>query len=272
LTGERCRPIGKKLLHPRDGGLQDAFCSLAISGSAETGKDDAVDRSRLVEQRNGSSLAALLGPHHLHRQPLPLAQTAKTGLLDYGDVYKHILSTILANHESEPLLRIEPLHGAFDLHGGCRIGASAAVGRRALRRPRGRARCRTGTRIDRKNRRDLAALLPLPDLHAQLCFRFDCVVSGRLQRGNVEKRVAGAVGQLNEPEALVRSEPLDDGINGGAAWCGILSRRALERPLRPFRARWRWRVEVIVKAAASRTPISSFSHAISPFVEAVCHS
>jgi hypothetical protein len=46
-----------------------------------------------------------------------------------------------------------------------------------------------------------------------------------LQHGNVEKRVAGAVGQLNETKALVRSEPLDDGINGRAAWGG---QRSLE--------------------------------------------
>jgi hypothetical protein len=93
---------------------------------------------------------------------------------------------------------------------------------------RGRTRCPTGTRIDRKNRRDLAALLPLPDLHAQLGFRIDCFVSGRLQHGNVEKRVAGAVGQLNEAEALVASEPLDNGIDGRAAWGGSLPRRSLE--------------------------------------------
>jgi acetolactate synthase-1/2/3 large subunit len=36
----------------------------------------------------------------------------------------------------------------------------------------------------------------------------------------VEKCVAGAVGQLNEPEALVRSEPLDDGIDGQHAVFG----------------------------------------------------
>ena len=68
----------------------------------------------------------------------------------------------------------------------------------------------------------------MPDLHAQLGFRFDCVVSGHLQHGNVEKCVAGAVGQLNEPEALVRGEPLDDGIDGRAAGGSILSRRSLE--------------------------------------------
>jgi hypothetical protein len=158
---------------------------LAISGSAEIGKNGVgMDRSRLVEQGNSGSLAALLGPRHLHRQPLPLVQTAQSGTLDYGDVYEHILASILAGYEAKPLFWIEPLHGAFDLDGGRRIGAHAAVGRRARRRSRGRPRRLTGTRIDRKHRRDLAALLPLPDLHAQLDFRFDCVVSGRLQHGH----------------------------------------------------------------------------------------
>jgi hypothetical protein len=74
----------------------------------------------------------------------------------------------------------------------------------------------------------LTPLLALPDLHAQLGFRFDSVMSGRLQHGNVEKCVAGTVGQLNESEALVRREPLDDSIDGQAAWDGILPRRSLE--------------------------------------------
>ena len=223
------------LFHPRDVGLEDAFCTVHALGDLwqrrDRQNDEGMDRSRLVEQGNGGSLASLLGPHHLHRKPLPLVQTAQSGTLDYGDVYEHILASILAGREAEPFFGIEPLHGAFDLDGGRRIGALAAVGRRARRGPRRRTRRATGTRstgIDRKNGRDLAALLPLPDLHAQLGFRIDGVVSGRLQHGNVEKCVAGAVGQLNEPEALVGSEPLDDGIDGRAAWGGILSRRALE--------------------------------------------
>ena len=72
------------------------------------------------------------------------------------------------------------------------------------------------------------SLLPLADLHAQFGFRIDSFASGRLQHGNMEKRVAGAVGQLNEAEALVRSKPLDDGINGWAAGGGTFSRCPLE--------------------------------------------
>ena len=69
---------------------------------------------------------------------------------------------------------------------------------------------------------------PCPTCTLSLVSGSTAFVSGRLQHGNVEKRVAGAVGQLNEPEALVRSEPLDDGINGWAAGGGTLSRRSLE--------------------------------------------
>jgi hypothetical protein len=90
-----------------------------------------LNRSRLVAQGKGGSFAALLGPHHLHRKPLTLLQTAQSGTLDYGDVYEHILSSILADHEAKPLFGIEPLDRAFDLDGGRRIGAPAAVGRRA---------------------------------------------------------------------------------------------------------------------------------------------
>jgi hypothetical protein len=36
--------------------------------------------------------------------------------------------------------------------------------------------------------------LSLPDLHAQLGLWFDRVVPGRLQHGNVQECVAGAVG------------------------------------------------------------------------------
>src|SRR5262244_4035462 len=103
-----------------------------ISGSAERGKDDEdMDRSRLAKQCNGGSLAALLRPRHFHREPLPLVQSTQSGTFDYGDVYEHVLSSVRAEHKAKPLFRIEPLHRAFDLDSGHRIGALAAVGRRA---------------------------------------------------------------------------------------------------------------------------------------------
>jgi hypothetical protein len=71
--------------------------------------------------------------------------------------------------------------------------------------------------------------------------------------------------QFNEPETLVRREPLDDGINGLAARGRTLPRYPSERLLRTVVARRRGREKIIVKAAASRTPVSSFSHSISPF-------
>src|SRR5262249_52390057 len=128
---------------------------------------------------------------------------------------------------AKPFVGIEPLDGAFNLDGVRRIGAPPAIGRRTRRGSQGWTRRAAGAGLDRKNRRDLTALLPLPDLHAELGLRIDRLVPCCLQHGNVKKSVAGAVGQLNESEALVRSEPLDSGINGRAAWNGVPPRRSL---------------------------------------------
>jgi hypothetical protein len=92
----------------------------------------------------------------------------------------------------------------------------------------------------------------------------------------VEKSVAGAVGQLNKSETLVLSEPLDNGINGRAAWSGVPTRRSLGRALRTLFSPRRWSIKIIVEAAASRPPVSSFSHLINLFAsltvpEAVNH-
>ena len=73
------------------------------------------------------------------------------------------------------------------------------------------------TRIHCKNGRDLTALRPLTNLHAELGFRINPFVPGGLQDGDVQKCVPGAIGQLNKPEAFVQIEPFDDGVDGGAA-------------------------------------------------------
>jgi hypothetical protein len=70
--------------------------------------------------------------------------------------------------------------------------------------------------------------LSLTDLHTELGFRIDRVVPGSLQYGDVKKCVPGAVGQLNEPEAFLGIEPLDDGIDGRPARSRIFARRASE--------------------------------------------
>ena len=233
-----------------------------IAGKAETSKDeeDMGQRWGLFEQANLGGLTPLLGFHHLHRQLLPLVQSAQPRPLDDGDVQEDILSSILTNHEAKAFVGIEPLDGTFNLDSVRRIGAPRAIGRRPPRGSHGWTRRGGGTRVDRKNRRDLTAFLPLPDLHAELGLRIDYVVPRRLQHGNVEKSVAGAVGQLNESETLVLSEPLDNGINGRAAWSGVPTRRSLGRALRTLFSPRRWSIKIIVEAAASRPPVSSFSH------------
>src|SRR5262245_53146032 len=69
------------------------------SGRAEMGKDEErMDRSRLAQRSNRCRLTSLLRLHHLHRKSLPLVQSAQPGALDHGDVYEHVLSSILAGH------------------------------------------------------------------------------------------------------------------------------------------------------------------------------
>src|SRR5262245_6498734 len=100
-----------------------------ISGSADMGNDEeSMGRSRLVQQRKRRSLAPLLRLHHLHCKSLPLVQSTQSGTFDYGDVYEHVLSSIVADRKAKPLVGIEPFHGAFDFDGGRGIGALAAFG------------------------------------------------------------------------------------------------------------------------------------------------
>ncbi len=78
--------------------------------------------------------------------------------------------------------------------------------------------------IHRDNSRDLLAFSPWANLHAQFGSGIDSVMPSRLQYRHVQEHVAGAVGQLNEAKALVRIEPLDDGVYRRAAWGTILAR------------------------------------------------
>jgi hypothetical protein len=178
-------------------------------------RSSATARS-LIQQCERNRLTALLGLHHLHRKSLSLLQSPQPGTFDDGDVNEHILAAILANDEAEPFLGIEPLDRAFDLGGGRWIGAlSAGWSPRRWSRD-SRSPIRTG--VHREDRRDLTALLSLADLHTEFGFRLDCFVPGRLQHGNVQKCVPRAVGEYNEPEAFVRIEPLDDGVDRRTAW------------------------------------------------------
>jgi hypothetical protein len=82
-------------------------------------------------------------------------------------------------------------------------------------------------------------------------------MSAPFQYGNVEERVARSVGELNEPEAFLCIEPLDDGVH----------RRTRRRRIRA-RCRTKWLAWsfvghiwlIVVKSAASLISVSPFSH------------
>jgi hypothetical protein len=57
-------------------------------------------------------------------------------------------------------------------------------------------------------------------------------MAGSFQDRRVQERVAGAVGEFHEAEALFGVEPLDGRVERGTAQCRILPRCAPERLLR----------------------------------------
>ena len=183
-------------------------------------------RNSLVRHRQRDGLAPLRGLDDLHRHLLVVGERAHARLLDDGDVDEHVLAAVLGDGEAEALVGVEPLHRAVHRRGRARIGA-AAIERRLRRRPPAGLR-RGGSsagRIDLEHRGDLAALLALADLDLELGLRRHHVVPGVLQHADVQERVARAVAQLDEAEALLGIEPLDGGVQRGAGRRRILSRR-----------------------------------------------
>ena len=81
---------------------------------------------RLRQEGKRNRLTSFLRPHHLHRHPLGLVQGMQACTLDDGDVDKHVLLAILAGHEPEALICIEPFDGPLDIDSACRISPRSA--------------------------------------------------------------------------------------------------------------------------------------------------
>src|SRR5690349_23876751 len=81
------------------------------------------NRSLVSEQRDRDCLAPLLRLHDLHGHSLTFVERAQPGTLDNCSVEKDVLAAILTANKAKSLVRIVPLHGAFDTGRGRRIRA-----------------------------------------------------------------------------------------------------------------------------------------------------
>ena len=81
---------------------------------------------RLRQEGKRNRLTSFLRLHHLHRYALGLVQSMQACTLDDGDVDKHILLPILAGHEPEALICIEPFDSPLDIDSACRISPRSA--------------------------------------------------------------------------------------------------------------------------------------------------
>ena len=82
-------------------------------------------------------------------------------------------------------------------------------------------------------------------------------MAGSFQDRRVQERVAGAVGEFHEAEALFGVEPLDGRVERGTARCRILPRCAPERLLRRGPNR---RGFIVIISAPALSPVSSSTH------------
>jgi len=211
-----------------------------------------------LNQCKRDRLATLRGLHDLHREPLPLANVTQPRPFDNGDVDEHILLAIVGDHKTETFIGVEPLDDALDdggLTGILMLTAAGSWARCSSRSSRWRS-----AGIHLKYRGDLRALLTLPRLDAELGPRRHLVVPGALQDGDVQERIARAVSEFNEAEALLRIEPRDGGIDHRTfrgrhgAW------RSLKCLVRAFVVRIGPTIRVVIKSAAPPISIPSFSH------------
>ena len=155
-----------------------------VARAVNTAIDGRAGEAASINHCKRNRLAALLGSYDLHCKSLPLVNCAQSRPFDDRDVDEHVLAAFLGTHEPEALLAVEPLHDAFDVGGGGRIGAVSASwepgGCVLVWSSRGGA-----APIDLEHRRNLAAFLTLTDLNPQLAFRQHRVVPGALQDANV---------------------------------------------------------------------------------------
>ncbi len=120
-------------------------------------------------------------------------------------------------------------------------------------------RCRGTACVNLKYRGDLRAFLTLADLHAQLTARKHGLMPCTFQHGDVEKGIARAIPEFNEPEAFLGIEPFDGGVHRWARRDRTRARSLLKWLARALLIGPGIHV-VIVKPTAPLAPVLSSSH------------
>src|SRR5215470_829822 len=147
-----------------------------------------------------------------------------------------ILAAVHRN-EAEALLWIVPFDLAFDFLGRPGRPVEGALPRRrpaAESRTATRSRRLRGAGIDGGDFGDLRALRTLPHAYRQRGARFERGMPSSFDDADVQKRLAGPVGQLDESETLFTIEPLHLGLPFRPCWHRPrrLPRRTVKGPRR----------------------------------------
>src|SRR4051812_20792108 len=204
-------------------------------------------------ERDRGDLAALLALDRLDDHPLAFLKVGKAGAHQRRAVDEHVLAAVLDGDEAEALGGIVPFDGAGLLLGGRAAEAGTAAAARAwaavavaeaaaggrtrvaeaaaaaATEPAATATAEARPRrlrrrgVDLEDLGHLRALLALRGADDELGAGLHLGLPGGLDDAHVQEGVAGAVGHLDEAEALLGVEPFD--------------RRVLRRPGGDRRAR-----------------------------------
>ena len=204
---------------------------------------------------------------------------------------EHVLAAILAGHEAEALLGIEPLDGTVERRRRRRVHRPARRTRRtepttaaeaaaiATEAARTRttvateaARTRTARRLRRRGRfidlkhlDNLLALGALSHLNLQRRTRRHAVATHCLQLTDVQESVARTVGKRGKAETLLRVEPgyrrFHHRTSRGGA---VIRRRTAETARRPLGTNVERRHHVVIKSATPprRAEILTLTHSV----------
>jgi hypothetical protein len=169
-------------------------------------------------ERQRNRLAPFGRIHHSHRDLLAFSQMRNAGRPQDRDMDEDVFAAIVTGDETKSLGVVEPLHLADDRNRSRGIrGDSARRSKppRIARWPLWPFDDAGGIHLNHPGH--LRSLGARPDLDAQFGAGRNSVMTCGMQGVRMQKRVARAARQLDEPVSFVRLEPFDDRVDRGSA-------------------------------------------------------
>jgi hypothetical protein len=177
---------------------------------------------------------------------------------------KNILAAVVRLDKSETLVIIEPLHNPGNRNCRGRIGGASLRAWRIAKSARRRSPFRSASGVNLDDARDLGTFCAIAHINLQLRTRGHGLISGCLKRANMQERVAGSIGQLDEAESFITLKPFDDRVDAGSGWrrdfrASAARPEARSRGPAPRCIIGRW--PIVVETALFGSPeVSTFAH------------